>query len=128
MKKTVYNVNVGDTIDEISSRHGVGRDVLMDRNNIRESNYIYVGQKHINETFSEKNAKSLLIDQVGDTRARDFALAQDGDFIAAHRCWLNDYIEQKIVLKVFACDPAAISGGRTIVEIAKVIKGREGEA
>ncbi|WP_156545773.1 hypothetical protein [Cupriavidus sp. D384] len=83
---------------------------------------------YINETFSEKSAKSLLIDQLGEKRARDFAEERDGDFISAHRCWLNDYIEQKIVLKMFACDPAAISDGRTIVEIVKAIKEREDEA
>lgn len=82
---------------------------------------------YINETFLEKSAKSLLIDQVGDQRATDLALAREGDFIAAHRGWLNDYIEQKIVLKMFACDPTMISEGRTIVEIAKAIKGKEGE-
>ncbi|WP_066733358.1 LysM peptidoglycan-binding domain-containing protein [Cupriavidus sp. D384] len=74
MKQTVYIVKAGDTIEEISNRHGVDRDVLMDKNNIKEPNYIHVGQQLIipipaGDATSEENGFSefwlYFVDAVG---------------------------------------------------------------
>ncbi|SDP09520.1 hypothetical protein SAMN04488595_104285 [Ralstonia sp. 25mfcol4.1] len=80
---------------------------------------------YINDAIEEDRAKELLVAQVGKARAELLAAAQEGEYVAAQRYWLNDYIEGKIVPKAFCCDPTNIPSGRSIIDISDFLrKGR----
>ncbi|MFP3599871.1 hypothetical protein, partial [Chryseobacterium sp. SIMBA_029] len=60
----------------------------------------------VNEAITESHAKKLLIAQVGNARAATLAQSYEASYVSAHRHWLNDFIEQKIIPRAFACDPS----------------------
>ena len=76
----------------------------------------------IEEGFSEEHAKELLIAQVGSARAQILAIAQNDRYVAAHRHWLNDFIEGKITPKAFACNAESVPAGRSLLEITADLK------
>jgi hypothetical protein len=74
------------------------------------------------ENISESHATTLLEAQIGSTKAAERANVEGNSYVAAHRHWLDGFIQEKITPKAFACDPDRIDRCRSLLEITKELK------
>ncbi|CAN7384916.1 LysM peptidoglycan-binding domain-containing protein [Trinickia sp. LjRoot230] len=75
----------------------------------------------IQQNLPEERAERLLITQIGKVRA-EIIVNEHGSYVAAHRNWLNDFVEINIKPQLFSCDPSSMSPGRTLLEITSSLR------
>jgi len=71
----------------------------------------------IRKKMSAARAKDLFIAQVGIDRAEDAADDYDGDYLAAHRNWLQGYIDEKIKLNDKMCNTSSFVAPRHLIAL-----------
>ena len=58
-KRKIHIVKVGDTISSISKLYLINEDLIIKLNNLKDENYIFVGQNLVISESTEKNEKKL---------------------------------------------------------------------
>ena len=58
--KKIHIVKTGDTISSISKTYSINKDLIIKLNNLKDENYIYVGQNLIISESAENNSKQLV--------------------------------------------------------------------
>ena len=58
-KRNIHIVKVGDTISSISKLYLIDEDLIIKLNNLKDENYIFVGQNLVISESTEKNEKKL---------------------------------------------------------------------
>jgi len=71
----------------------------------------------IRRKMSAVHAKELFIAQVGEEKAEDAADNFDGDYLAAHRDWLQGFIDEKIKLNEKMCDSSVFAAPRSLIAL-----------
>jgi LysM repeat protein len=59
--KKIHIVKTGDTISSISKTYSMNKDLIIKLNNLKDENYIYVGQNLIISESAENNSKQLVL-------------------------------------------------------------------
>jgi len=59
--KKIHIVKTGDTISSISKTYSMKKDLIIKLNNLKDENYIYVGQNLIISESAENNSKQLVL-------------------------------------------------------------------
>ena len=57
----IHIVKTGDTISSISKTYSMNKDLIIKLNNLKDENYIYVGQNLIISESAENNSKQLVL-------------------------------------------------------------------
>ena len=79
-------------------------------------------KKFIKNTMGADNAKTLLIAQVGEDRAAQYAEDNGNDYVRGHRAWLLNFVDRKIDLPAKMCDPSKATGVRDLLAITIAIR------
>jgi hypothetical protein len=82
-------------------------------------------KKFIENTMTSKRAEKLLITQVGVKEAESRAQKASNDWAKAHRKWLRDYVERKIQIANFMCDPTQAPATRDLLALADYLKNNK---
>lgn len=77
--------------------------------------------RFINNTISATRAQHLLEQQVEVKPAAVLAKTQSGDYLAAHRKWLDKFVNEKVIFKDFICTGKAPQV-RTLFTLCEAIK------
>jgi len=72
--------------------------------------------------MSAQHAQYLLENQVGEDNAADRADKEDGDYLAAHRRWLRNFIDEQIDLAPKMCDLSKAASVRDLIAITEAIR------
>ena len=59
--KKIHIVKIGDTITSISKFYSINKDLIIKLNNLKDENYIYVGQNLIVSKYNENYIKKSII-------------------------------------------------------------------
>jgi hypothetical protein len=79
-------------------------------------------QHFINDTMTSAHAQYLLENQVGKASAQTKAEVFKGDYLAAHRKWLKDFVDNNITLPERMCESSAAPAVRDLISITKAIR------
>lgn len=77
----------------------------------------------IDNKMSETRAQYLLENQLGVAGAKKKATSYKDNYLATHRGWLNGFVNSKIVLANFYCQPSA-EVARELVAITESLRQR----
>ena len=58
-KRKIHIVKIGDTISSIANLYSINKDLIIKLNNLKDENYIFVGQNLVISESTEKNEKKL---------------------------------------------------------------------
>lgn len=75
----------------------------------------------IRRSMGPKKARHLYEQQVGVTAAEEEADEFGGDYVAAHRAWLQGFIDNKIKITEKMCDASSMAQPRTLIAITDSI-------
>jgi hypothetical protein len=75
----------------------------------------------IQRSMSAKKAQHLYEQQVGATAAKSEAEEFGGDYVAAHRSWLQGFIDNKIKITEKMCDSSSMAAPRNLIAITDSI-------
>lgn len=78
--------------------------------------------RFINDTMTAEQAEKLLKNQMNVTSAEDRANKEDGDYLAAHRKWLNAFINSRIDLVKYTCKAEDALVVRELIPITIAIR------
>ena len=74
--ENIHIVKIGDTISSISELYSIEKELLIKLNNLKDENYIYVGQNLIiNNKNKESDEKTILDNQIN----KNFHIVQEGE-------------------------------------------------
>jgi len=82
-------------------------------------------KKFIENTMTSKRAEKLLITQVGVKDAKKELNDAGANWVKAHRAWLKRYIERKIKIGNFMCDPTQAPATRDLLALADYLKNNK---
>ena len=78
--------------------------------------------KFIDNTMSAERAGKLLRQQMSKKNYQDWLDGAEGDWLLAHRNWLDSYVNKKIVLINFFCDKTSVPDVRSLFAVCDAIK------
>ena len=79
----------------------------------------------INKAMTATRAQYLLENQLGVKRAEKLAKDSMGDYLDAHRTWLDKFINSRIVVKEFSCNDEGLPAVRSLFALCDAVKRKD---